>query len=108
MWAGHNKLALGFLFYLDWADYRYFWCVQEEGEAVEIKEGEFFVRRVMAARKLSTSKPEFLISWYNYSAEHDSWEPLDCLNDCPLTYRWASATAKTAAQKYASKWVRPE
>ena len=51
-------------------------------------EFEFVVQRILKHRvvvvndKKSKKIREFLIRWKGYSAEHDTWEPEDNLNNC--------------------------
>ncbi len=81
------------------------WCLQEENEEEEEEEERFFVKQVLKARKVRTPAPEFLIRWWNYAPEHDSWEPLSCLDADPLEYDWADAAAKEKARSHAAKWT---
>ncbi|CAL8471943.1 g11485 [Coccomyxa elongata] len=78
---------------------------QEENEEEEEEEERFFVKQVLKARKVRTSAPEFFIRWWNYAPEHDSWEPLSCLDADPLEYDWADAAAKEKARSLAAKWA---
>ncbi|BDA47616.1 probable B3 domain-containing protein At3g19184 at N-terminal half [Coccomyxa sp. Obi] len=78
---------------------------REEGEEQEEEEEErFYVRKVLKARKVSTTAPEFLIRWWYYTSEHDTWEPLSSLDADPLEYDWADAAAKEKARSHAAKW----
>lgn len=82
--------------------------MQEEGDGEEEEEEVFYVKQVLKARKLRTSEPEFLIRWWDYAPEHDTWEPLSCLDADPLDYDWADAAAKEKARTYAAKWQAVE
>ena len=62
------------------------------------------MKKVLKARKVSTSEPEFLIRWWNYAPEYDTWEPLSSLDADPLDYDWTNAAAKEKARAHAAKW----
>lgn len=80
-------------------------CAQEEGQQQE-EEETFFVEQVLGVRKAHTKNPEFQIRWWGYAPEHDTWEPLKCLDDDPLSYKWADPQAKTLAISHAAKWKK--
>ena len=71
------------------------------------KTEHYVVEKVVRARKLKTARPEFLIRWWSYAAEDDSWEPIENLDDGdPFALNWEDNARKTAAEALARqhKW----
>jgi hypothetical protein len=79
-------------------------CAQggEGGEDV------FYVKMVRKARKVRTAAPEFRIRWWGYGEADDTWEPLENLDDDPLTYTWENPAEKESARQHAAKWIMPQ
>lgn len=54
----------------------------EELKELALPHGEFLVESVLAHRRDAAGQPEFLVHWFGYSADHDSWTAYhDCSNN---------------------------
>jgi DNA (cytosine-5)-methyltransferase 1 len=59
---------------------------KDKEEILRNKNGEFQVEKILDSKQNDEGAQVFLVSWFGYGPEENTWEPIDNLDDCILLF----------------------
>lgn len=69
--------------------------------AAPLEPDEYFVYKILDTRR-KNGRRQYLIRWWGYGAEDDTWEPVSCMSNHPATYNWSGGVPEVVKDDYAA------